>query len=67
MKRCPHCDSTYADSVKFCARDGHALVPRVGPIVEPVSAKAQRCPTCGAEYDAGRFCAADGSLLVAVE
>ena len=57
MQKCSKCSSEYADSVKFCARDGTLLDQN---LLDP---SLRRCPRCAAEFVGARFCPHDGMVM----
>jgi serine/threonine protein kinase len=53
MNRCPACGTTYADTSKFCTKDGSKLVPMAGGAAAPAPAAAapQRTTSPGGRGD----------------
>src|SRR5687767_3783381 len=53
MNRCPACGTTYADTSKFCTKDGSKLVPMAGGAAPPAPAAAapQRTTSPGGRGD----------------
>ncbi|HKG95775.1 MAG TPA: zinc ribbon domain-containing protein [Gemmatimonadaceae bacterium] len=63
---CPTCGTSYSDGVRYCPRDGTALVDPAAGAGSPGAGAPLRCPTCDARYPAGeRYCPRDGAKLTA--
>ena len=57
MKRCPNCSTEYDDNIRFCTKDGRALVTtntsraRLCPhCANSIEENAVKCPYCKAEF-----------------
>ena len=60
MPICPRCSAEYIGDLKFCPADGTLLTRPTNP----ADRTPRKCPKCLAQYEGGRFCARDGTLLV---